>query len=435
MRDAIVIGGGLSGLLCAQRLVDGGATVTVFEARDRVGGRLFTGHVGGALVDLGGQWLTAGQHRLVALARELGVATYEHERQGAPVVDESGGFVSKVAAAFAQRRAIATIDRLMRSLPEDRPADAPHAAVLDRVTLAAWLDETVPNKIARERIRMHADLVFAAHPADISLLSYLSIMRVTGGFRPSGPDLPGGGREHRFEGGAQLLATRLCERLAGIADIVLGERVVSIVDHGTSVTVTTTTREEQARRVVLAIPPVLAREIAMTLSAAQRTYIDGMRTGPVVKCFAAYSSPFWRERGLSGEAYLPRGTVRATVELAGEPPVLLAFVVGPPAARWSARDPLDRRAEVLAILAAYLGEPAERPLDYLEQDWAADPLSKGCVAATGPDVLARGAQWRGTHGNVHVAGTEAAVSWPGYMEGAIEAGERAAADVLAALGK
>src|SRR5690606_29267191 len=151
-----------------------------------------------------------------------------------------------------------------------------------------------------------------------------------------------------------------------------------------------------------------------------------------VKCFAAYARAFWRERGLSGEAYLPRGSVRATVEIAGEPPVLLAFVVGAAATRWARRDAGERREEVLATLARHVGEEAARPIGYLEQDWAAERWSAGCVAATAPGVLARGARWREPTGNVHFAGTETAVRWPGYMDGAIEAGERAAGEVIAA---
>jgi monoamine oxidase len=117
----------------------------------------------------------------------------------------------------------------------------------------------------------------------------------------------------------------------------------------------------------------------------------------------------------------------------GEPPALLAFIVGTQAARWHERTPEDRKSEVLATLEGYFGADAARPLAYTEHDWAADPWSAGCVASTLPNVLARGAQWRDPHGPIHVAGTETAVHWPGYMDGAIEAGERAATEVLAAL--
>jgi monoamine oxidase len=124
--------------------------------------------------------------------------------------------------------------------------------------------------------------------------------------------------------------------------------------------------------------------------------------------------------------------VRAVVDATtpeGAMPVLLAFVVGPPAAAWQARPAADRRAEVLAALGALFGEPARTPEHYLEADWAADRWSAGCVASTPPGALTDGALWRGSAGRIHLAGSEAAVLWPGYMEGAIEAGERAAAAV------
>jgi monoamine oxidase len=430
--DAIVIGAGLSGLVCARRLVERGLRVLVVEARERVGGRLLTGEVAGRPVDLGGQWITAGQDRAVSLAAELDIATYEHVRAGQPIVDEPGGLVTRVAAAFAQRRALRSIDSLMRSIPPGDAAAAPRAAVLDRMSLASWLDEVVKNELARERIRVHADLVFAADPADLSLLSYLSILGATGGFLPQGPDLPGGGREHFVEGGAQSLVTSLYDRTASVIELRLREPVIAIADTGGAATVRTELGAYSAQRVVLAIPPGLVRGIAVELPPPHRAYVDSVRAGPVVKCFAAYDRAFWRDRGLSGEAYLPRGLVRATVELHAGQPVLLAFVVGPHAAGWADRPPDQRRADVLAILAARFGDDAAAPVDFVEHDWAAERFSAGCVAATPPGVLARGARWREAHGRIHIAGTESAIHWPGYMDGAIEAGERAAAEVVSA---
>lgn len=432
MHDAIVVGAGLSGLVAARRLIDAGMNVLVIEARDRVGGRLFTGTVGGATIDLGGQWVTAGQDRVIALAAELGIATVDHARSGRAVIDEDIGILSSITAAFAQRRAIKSIESLMKAVPPEDPASAPQAAVLDRLSLGGYLDESIWSRTARERIRMHADLVFAQDPAELSLLSYLAIMRATGGFRPEGPELPGGGREHRLVGGAQGLTERLASRLPD-GTIQLGAAVTGIADTGEEVRVACGDTQHTARRAIIAIPPGLVKSLAIDLPPGHRTYVDGVRAGPVVKCFAAYARPFWRERGLSGEAFLPRGTVRAVVELAGTPPVLLAFIVGPPAGRWAARDPADRRAEVLANLAAHFGDDAEHPVDYLEQDWAAERYSAGCVAATPPEVLVHGARWREPVGRIHIAGTETAIRWPGYMDGAIEGGERAAAELLAAL--
>lgn len=88
---------------------------------------------------------------------------------------------------------------------------------------------------------------------------------------------------------------------------------------------------------------------------------------------------------------------------------------------------------MIATFVEQFGDAAATPLDYAEVDWGADPWSAGCVAGLAPGALAAGAAWRVPHGRIHFAGTESAVAWPGYMEGAIEAGERAAHEVLAAL--
>lgn len=425
--DAIVVGAGLSGLVCARRLDAAGARVRVLEARDRVGGRLHNGSIDGVTIDLGGQWLTAGQPRLVALARELGVASVVHARDGQVVLDGSSrALFSRVRGAVAQWRAMRRIDRLMRAIPPGEPAEAPDAAALDGISLADWLARTIRDDLARERIGLHADLVFAADPAELSLLAYLSTMGATGGFAPDGAELPGGGREHYFEGGAQSLALALAATL----DVQLGSPVASIT-QGDDVAARGAWGELHARRLVLAIPPVLVRKIEIELPPPMLAYVDRVAVGPVVKCFAAYARPFWRDAGLSGEGYRPRGAVRATVALDR---VLCAFIVGAEASRWTQRDAAERRRDVLDIFAAQFGDEALTPTDYLEADWGADPWSAGCVAGMPPNVLARGARWREAHGLVHLAGTETAVAWPGYMEGAIEAGERAADEVLAALG-
>ncbi|HEX5058888.1 MAG TPA: NAD(P)/FAD-dependent oxidoreductase [Kofleriaceae bacterium] len=402
-----MIGAGLSGLVCATRLVAGGATVRVLEARERVGGRLHTGTVGGASVDLGGQWMTAGQPKLAALAGELGVAIEHHDRAGKALVDDRGGLL----AAFGQWRVMRRIEKLMKQLDRE----------LDNQSLGQWFAREIRHSVARERIALHADLIFATDPSSLSLLHYLTTMNATSGFRPESTD------EYRFSGGAQGLALRLAE---GLSDRVqLGEPVTAIEQDEDGVTVRA--RESyRAKRVVLAIPPPLVKKLAVDLPPGARAYVNAAFSGRVVKCFAAYAKPAWRDRGYSGESYHPRGAVRATVEIAGEPPVLLAFVVGTEAARWSTREPEDRKREALAAFAPFSADP---PLDYLEVDWGSDPWSAGCVPALPPRALSAGARWRECHGRLHIAGTESAAQWPGYMEGAIDAGERAATEVLAAL--
>jgi monoamine oxidase len=439
--DAVVIGAGLSGLVCARRLVEAGARVRVVEARARVGGRLATGQVGGANVDLGGHWLSVDQPRLLGLAVELGVATAPQPRAGRAILDDDGradGLFAQLATAIAQWRAVRRITRRARRVPIEAPARARGARELDAIAVGPWLAGTIGHPIARARVAMHAELVFAADPAGLSLLGYLARLGATGGFAPRGPELPGGGRDHRFVGGAHGLAARLADRLgaAGAAGAVvrLGAPVQAIEREAAGLVVRCADEVLRARHVVLAVPPGLAHRLAPALPAPIRGLAAALGRGGVVKCFAAYDRAFWHDAGWSGEAYRPRGTVRAVVDASpadAEVPVLLAFILGDAAAAWHTREPGERRAEVLATLAALFGAPAGTPRDYLEADWASDPWSAGCVAGAPPGALSGGAAWRGSHDRIHLAGAEAAVRWPGYMEGAIEAGEAAAAAVLA----
>lgn len=425
IHDAIVVGAGLSGLVAARRLADAGRDVVVLEARDRVGGRTLTARLAGAEVDVGGQWLSVGQLRLAALADELGVASYAQFRDGEPTValPAASGGVTRLLRAFGARRWMRRFERMIAAALDDPP----QRAAWDATTLAAWLERTLRDADLRTRIALHAELTFAASPADLSLCFYLETVARTGGL--GGPDEHvTGGRERRFVGGAQQLSLRLA---AGL-DVRLGAPVTAITDDGVVVRARGDAGEVVARRLILAVPPHLARRIAVELPAGARRFADATAAGGVVKVIAAYDTAFWRDDGRSGEAYAA-GLIRATVDLSQPdgPPALLAFVVGDAAAGW-ARDPDGHRAAAIAELAALFGDPAAAPIDVIVHDWVADRWSAGCVAGLPPGALTAGAAWRGPTGRIHLAGTEAAQVWPGYLEGAIDAGERAAAEVLSA---
>jgi monoamine oxidase len=408
MHDAMVVGAGLSGLVCACRLADAGAEVIVVEAQARVGGR--------ALGELGAQWMSPGQPRLAALAAELGVATFPQLREGAAIVVEG-------ATPRRLEHHVATIHDLIRRVESVDPG----------ISFGTWLDREVADRGAREAIELHCELTFAAHPGELSLLYYLAHLGATGGFGDPGRTFPDGAREHRFTGGAQELGIRLAARLG---DRVRLREPVTMLESGDATVAVTTTRDRHvAARAVLAIPPAQAARIAVVPAwpPAVERLATASRMGPVVKVFVGYERAFWRDAGLSGELYQPTGTVRAVVEATapGGPPALLAMIVASEAARWSRRDPDERRAAVLAELAEHFGADAASPTGWIEHDWSTDPWSGGCVAGLPPGVLAAGAAWRAPHGRIHLAGTESASEWPGYLEGAIEAGERAAAELLA----
>jgi monoamine oxidase len=194
----------------------------------------------------------------------------------------------------------------------------------------------------------------------------------------------------------------------------------------------------RARRAILAMPPPLAARIRYTpeLPAMRDQLTQRAGMGATVKVFLRYERAFWRERGLSGEGVSTDGPVGACFDdgLAGSGPGLLAFIVGRAARGWSARPPGDRRDAVLAQLARWYGDEAKRPRALHEVDWADDPWTRGAPIATFPPgtLSVLGPALRAPCGRLHWAGTETARESTGFMEGALESGERAAAEVLAA---
>ena len=225
--DVVVVGAGFAGLAAARVLAAAGVDVTVVEARDRVGGRVLNEEIGdGQVVELGGAWVGPTQDRLLALARETGVATFPTYTKGTHLIEHAGrlrryrGLVPPVNPAALAELGIAglRLERLARRVPLDAPWDAPRAARARRA------DRTLVDGAQRA----HADrprncsssaieAVWAAEPEDLSLLHLLFYVRAAGGFEPLF-GIEGGAQESRFVGGSQLVAIRLAERL--------GDRVV-----------------------------------------------------------------------------------------------------------------------------------------------------------------------------------------------------------------
>jgi monoamine oxidase len=161
--------------------------------------------------------------------------------------------------------------------------------------------------------------------------------------------------------------------------------------------------------------------------------------GSVIKCNAIYDEPFWRAEGLSGQATGDGEGARVVFDNSppdATPGILLGFLEGDEARRLGRADPADRRQAVLDSFVRYFGPKAARPLDFVELDWQAEPWTGGCYGTLfGPNVWTRyGPALREPVGPIHWAGTETASVWSGYMDGAVSSGQRAATEVLAALG-
>lgn len=193
-----------------------------------------------------------------------------------------------------------------------------------------------------------------------------------------------------------------------------------------------------AAHAIVAVPPALAARISYTpaLPARRDQLTQRAPHGGIIKCHAVYPEPFWRADGLSGEAASDAGPVKVVFDASppeGTPGILLAFVDGPESLRLGELPAAQRREIVLDALARYVGGRALSPVAFLERDWNAEECTRGCHGAhLPPGAWAQvGHALREPVGRLHFAGTETAVRWRGYIDGAISSGERAAAEVLA----
>ncbi|HYI36205.1 MAG TPA: FAD-dependent oxidoreductase, partial [Thermoleophilaceae bacterium] len=160
--------------------------------------------------------------------------------------------------------------------------------------------------------------------------------------------------------------------------------------------------------------------------------------GTLLKVAAVYDRPFWRAKGLTGQALSLTGPVTATFDDSppdGSPGVVFGFIGGDDARAFRKRGAAERKAAVLAQLATFFGPEARSPKDYFETDWPGERFSRGGpVGILGPGTLtAYGPALRKPVRRVHWAGTETAIYWNGYMDGAVSSGERAAREVIDAL--
>jgi monoamine oxidase len=165
-----------------------------------------------------------------------------------------------------------------------------------------------------------------------------------------------------------------------------------------------------------------------------------MIQGSVIKTMAIYGEPFWRDMGFSGQATSADGPVSVVFDNSppgGRPGVLLAFLEGK-AARDAARlSRGQRRNLVIDCLTRLFGERAGRPDGYVEKVWAEDEWSRGCYGGYMPPGAwtSHGHALRPAVGPIHWAGAETATEWAGYMEGAVQSGQRAAEEILAVRGR
>ena len=447
--DVVVVGAGLSGLAAALHLEAHGAGVQVVEAQERVGGRVHSMHRPGHRQEAGGAYIGAGYRRVIAAAERLGVG----------LVD-----VTPMLAFFREQELVLGGEVIRQSEWPDHPRNPfPGAdrSLMPWTCLRALAVRENPLASPGEWL----DPRFAAH--DVSVHDWLSSLgfgedaiRIGYAMNPSfGDDARGvsallGFFRAAFSVEQRRLAPegvlgytardgvqRIPEAMAGALrrEVHFGRTVTAIACGRNGVEVRCAGGAVYAaRHVVCSIPFGVLRGIVVDppFTGRQAEAVRALESQPVTQVYFAHRSRFWERDGYRPSMFMegPAGMLAASRN--GEDPAevtsFTAWAMGPNARRLDALSAGEAGRLVLdAIEAARPAAAGELEFTGLKA-WGRDPFARGGWAWFRPGEIPRFAADMGRpHGPLHLCGEHLARTARG-MEGAMESGERAARDILAA---
>lgn len=449
-RDVLIVGAGAAGLTAANDLRKAGLSVAVLEARDRVGGRLWTDVIDGAMLELGGQWVSPDQDALIDTVAELGLETFSRYREGDSVYVGPDGVASRftgemfpVSAETEQVIAEITerLDAMVAEIDPDRPWEHPNAAEWDSITWDAWLRQQTDDDEAVLNLAFATGSAMLTKPThSFSLLQSLLMAASAGSYSHLvDADFI---LDKRVVGGLQQVPQLLAERLGD--DVLLNQPVRSLewsdpsTGSGTQFVVATTDElTVKARYAILAHAPVLYSRISFVppLPRRQHQMHQHISMGFVIKVHAVYDRPFWREQGLSGTAFSPYELSHEAYDNTNhgdERGTLVGFVSDRNADDVFALSAEERKERILESLSHYYGPEAKNPVVYYESDWGTEEWTRGAYAASFDmgGLHRYGADLRSAVGPIHFACSDLAGAGYQHVDGAIRMGHLVASNIV-----
>lgn len=443
IRDVVVIGAGAAGLTAANDLRKAGLSVAVLEARDRVGGRLWTDTIEGAMLEIGGQWVSPDQQALIDTVAELGLSTFSRYREGDSVYVGPDGTVSRftgdvfpVAPDTAAEigRITADLDAMVAEIDPDRPWEHPKAAEWDTISWDGWLRSQTDDDEAVRNLAFATGSAMLTKPTHAFSLLQSLLMAASAGSYSHLVDADFI-LDKRVVGGLQQVPLLLAERLG--EDVLLDQPVRSLTWDEDGVVAEAASVTVRARRAILALAPVLYPRISFVppLPRLQQQMHQHISMGFVIKVHAVYDRPFWREQGLSGTAFSPYELSHEAYDNTNhgdERGTLVGFVSDRNADDLFRLDAAERKERILESLSHYYGPEAKNPIVYYESDWGSEEWTRGAYAASFDlgGLHRYGADLRTAVGPIHLACSDMAGAGYQHVDGAIRMGHRAASEIL-----
>lgn len=449
-----IVGGGLAGLACADRLQAKGFQAEIFEAAQRVGGRCHSNRslVSGMAAENGGELIDTGHKTMLAYANEFNLALESYIRkQGEETFDFFGRTWSEADVVEQFRAVVARMQPDLRAISGSASFFSKNAAdvTLDRTDLATYFASRAAGMPLIEAVLNEAYLAeYGLETWQQSTLNFLGFMRLNrqSKFEPFGVSDE---RYHLVDGNDGIvrgLESKLRRpvhrgaRLTRLGRSTAGQYLLYF--NGSSV-------PEAADAVVLAIPFTVLRRVqldaSLGLSADKLRAIRTLGYGTNAKTMVAFEGRPWEEiHGAGGGVYSDRANLQNTWETNRANSVATGILTDYAS---GARGAALRTDRVQSQVDAFLTD-LDRPLPGLKaralrsagryvahlEHWPSNPLTLGSYTCYTPGQFTTVAGLEGqAAGLLKFAGEHADsfYSWQGYMEGACLSGIRAANELLA----
>lgn len=441
--DVLVIGAGLAGLYATYRLIQEGANVLLLEARDRVGGRMATSTFNGEIYDVGAQWVPPHATQLRTLLSTLNIPLHQQYHVGT-----SAFVIGKHTRTFKQRapwlaphvaldiqRIYRKLRKIVAQLQHTNHRFVTNLQATDRISFGAWLRQQCHYTHTVSIFETLCKIIFFAQPDELSLFFVVDQVNSHQGpqhlfnLRPTY-------NQERVLGGTQRIAEQLAKQMP--QQVITDTPVLALRQDHESVIAYSRGSSFRARYAILAIPPATAEQIYFepTLPAYRDALHQRVIMGRAISATLCFDYPFWRENGKSGVLISQHGPASMVHDVSppnGTEGALACLISADNAAHWGAQPKSERLRAIIQQLQPWFGDEITAYRGLIERDWNSERWNRGAAGfmPTGTATYVQSVSL--PVDRLHFAGGESATRWTNTLEGAIESGERAAAEVIAEL--
>lgn len=442
-KSITIIGAGMAGLSTAYALHKAGLNVTVLEARNRVGGRVFSirDFSKGLVAEGGGEFIDHKHTRMLAFAKEFNlqlgnIGPWHAEAGGWGLFKNKAGLLSdkKIWGVNLENEyqkmwvSLAKIGSLVDN--PSNPQTAINAKDLDAKNVADWINQQDVHPIAKDLFICHVRSEYTCEPEDFSFLDFAR----NAALYYSNPEEEN--PNYRIVGGNDLIPKAIAKALP---DVRMNAVVEAINIQDENVTVTYKQADSfhtlQTDFTVLAIPLPVARLIDFnsSLPLIHQKLVNEISYGAVTKVLIEYRKQFWKEINWNGRLYTDEPIVLtwgSTSHIEHEHGIITAYTGGKPGAELSKLSDAERTKTAISVIEKVFPGSSDLIENTATIAWLNEPYTKSSYMALAPNQVTEHWQTLFTPaGRLYFAG-EHATPIQGYMEGAVESGQRVAKEII-----